>query len=135
MKTFFFLFVLFIFAIFAACKKLPEKVNNEDVNSHSEDTVSLTPAQNFAIILVEDFINEDDPDFEAFLENIIYPIVAKADKVTIDKLSDTIYLLTYFLEGTEKNILIEKYFSPSKEETFFEYKEVKYSRLTLFLNR
>lgn len=135
MRKLFSLFILFVLTISVSCKRSPEKVNNEDINSHSEDTVTLTPAQNFAITLVEDFINEEDPDLEVFLEKTIYPIVAKADKVTIDRLGDTIYLLTYFLEGTEKNILIEKYFSPSKEETFFEYKEVKYSRLTSFLNR
>lgn len=133
MRKLFFLFVLFVFAISAACKKSPEKINNGDLNS--EDTTALMPAQNFAITLVEDFINEDDPELEAFLEKVIYPIIAKADKVTIDKLSDTVYLITYFLEGVEKNVLIEKYFSPSKEEIFFEYKEIKYSRLTSFLNR
>jgi hypothetical protein len=136
MKKLFSLFTFFlILVVLSACKKAPEKVNNEDINSNSEDTVSLTPAQNFAITLVEDFIYEDDPELETFLEEVIYPLVAKAEKVTIDKLSDTAYLITYYQEGFEKSILIEKYFSPSKEETFFEYKEIKYSRQNSFLNR
>lgn len=135
MRQFLFLFVSLIFAVSVSCKKSPEKINNQDINSNPEDTVALTPAQNFAITLVEDFINADDPDLEIFLEKVIYPIVEKADRVTLDRISDTIYLLTYFSEGKEKNILIEKYFSPSKEETFFEYKEIQYPRLNSFLNK
>ncbi|MCX7833277.1 MAG: hypothetical protein N2490_03620 [Ignavibacteria bacterium] len=133
-KNFFFdsiSFLIFIFLLLGCDKKnnsSPEFYNNE------VDTSSITPAESFALTMVDNFIGEEDEDLSDYLENEIYPLVSKSEKVIIDKISTSLYILTYIENGNEKNFLIEKFYNPIKDEVSFSKKEINQSARKLFLN-
>ena len=99
-----------------------------------EDTTALTPAESFASALCQDILDDDsEVDFESYLIDVVYPKVSGSTKVTLDKVSNSIFLLTYFDSSTEKHMLIQKYYNPQKTEIFFESSETSLSPSKQFL--
>ncbi len=97
-----------------------EKSNEQSSSDEDADTV-LTPQEAFSSSLVQDILgDEDDPDLEEYLEEEIYPVVLKSQKVTIDRISSSIFLLTYDEAGARKNFFIQKFYNPRKDEFVFE---------------
>lgn len=113
MKYVFLIFILPLLII-SACGE-----NNRTSQDESVDTVSLSPPEVFSITLTEDILNVDDEDLRYFLEEEIYPLVSKSEKVTIDRLSSSEYLLSYSTEGTFKGFLIKKYYNPVEDIVVF----------------
>jgi hypothetical protein len=122
-------FILIVF-IFVSCSKeemkntIEKKVETQ-VADENEDTTALTPQEEFSNALVNNILNTDDEELQDYLEEVIYPIVSKSNKVTIDNISSSLFLLQYDDNGNSKNILIQKYYNPSKNEFFFEKREVQ----------
>ena len=118
-------FILLFSGIFLySCGKndiIKEKPNvSESESQEPEDTVQLTPAELFSNALCDNFLNEtDDEDLQIYLEEEIFPLVSKSDKVTIDKLSVSMYLLSYTEGNESKNILIQKNYNPKIDEIYF----------------
>ncbi len=105
-----------------------------DVNTDDNDTTSVSPAESFALNLVDDILNEEDEYLTEYLENEIYPIISKSEKVTIDKISSTLYILSYQDGDKEKNLLIEKFYNPIKDEISFTRREIDLNSYKIFLN-
>jgi hypothetical protein len=118
-------FILLASGIFIySCGKndnLKEKPTiSESESQDPEDTVQLTPAELFSNAMCGNFLNEsDDEDLQIYLEEEIFPLVSKSDKVTIDKLSVSMFLLSYTDGNESKNILIQKYYNPKIDEIYF----------------
>lgn len=111
-----------------------QKQQEQQVGIDDEDTTSLTPAESFASGLCQDILNDDsEVDLETYLIDVIYPKVSGSTKVTLDRVSSSIFLLTYFEGGSEKHLLIQKYFNPQKSEIFFESSETSLSPSKQFL--
>jgi hypothetical protein len=92
----------------------------ESETQEPEDTVQLTPAELFTNAMCDNFLKEtDDEDLQIYLEEEIFPLVSKSDKVTIEKLSASLYLLSYKDGNESKNILIQKNYNPQNDEIFF----------------
>lgn len=133
-KNFFaiYIFISIFFLLFIGCDK--KENTTVEVSDNELDTASVTPAESFAITMVDDFLGEEDEDLSYFLENEIYPLVSKSEKVTIDKISSSLYILSYIEGGTEKNLLIEKFYNPIKDEVSFSKKEINQGARKIFLN-
>lgn len=99
--------------------------NNQSVQDESTDSVTLSPPEVFSLTLTEDILREDDEDLRLYLEEEIYPAVSKSEKVTIDRLSSSEYLLTYFSEGAFKGLLIKKYYNPVEDIVVFTKNETE----------
>jgi hypothetical protein len=137
MKSFFLSLLILLFSVILLITGCGKEKNSNAVNEQKqqqqmgiddEDTTSLTPAESFASTLCQDILNDDsEVELESYLIDVIYPKVSASTKVTIDKISSSIYLLTYFEGSTEKHFLIQKYFNPQKEEMFFESSETSLS--------
>jgi hypothetical protein len=145
MKSYFLSLIIVCFSAFlmaAGCGK-EKSTNNEQKQQQQqqqqmgiddEDTTALTPAESFASALCQDILNDDsEVDFESYLIDVVYPKVSGSTKVTIDMVSSSIYLLTYFEGSTEKHMLIQKYYNPQKGEIFFESSETSLSPNKQFL--
>lgn len=124
--------ILLVLILLFGCDKNDK--NFLDVNTNDNDTTSVSPAESFALNLVDDILNEEDDYLAEYLENEIYPIVSKSEKVTIDKISSTLYILSYLDGNKEKNLLIEKFYNPTKDEISFTRKEVDLNSYKIFLN-
>ncbi len=143
MKSFFLSLIIVLFSVFVmiiGCGKEKsntsgnEQKQQQQMGIDDEDTTSLTPAESFASTLCQDILNDDsEVELESYLIDVVYPKVSGSTKVTLDKVSSSIYLLTYNDESTEKHILIQKYFNPQKEEIFFESSETSLSSNKQFL--
>jgi hypothetical protein len=141
MKSYFLSLIIVCFSaiiLAAGCGK-EKSINNEQKQQQQmgiddEDTTALTPAESFAAALCQDILNDDsEVDFESYLIDVIYPKVSGSTKVTLDKVSSSIFLLTYFEGSTEKHMLIQKYYNPQKSEIFFEFSETSLSPNKQFL--
>ncbi len=111
-----------------------QKQQQQQMGIEDEDTTALTPAESFATALCQDILNDDsEVDFESYLIDVVYPKVSGSTKVTLDRVSSSIFLLTYFEGNTEKHLLIQKYFNPKKGEIFFESSETSLSPSKQFL--
>jgi hypothetical protein len=126
LKYFIFLFLIFVFI---SCskdevkRKIEKQVETEAVEE--DDTTTFTPQEEFSNALVNNILDTDDEDLQIYLEEDIYPIVSKSNKTTIDKISSSLFHLQYEENGNMKNILIQKFYSPTKNEFFFEKREVQ----------
>lgn len=145
MKLFFLSLIIISFSVFAlitGCGK-EKSINTgneqkqqqqQQMGIDDEDTTSLTPAESFASTLCQDILNDDsEVELESYLIDVIYPKVSGSSKITIDKVSSSIYLLTYFEGNTEKHIMIQKYYNPQKDEILFESSETSLSSNKQFL--
>lgn len=119
-----YLVLILISVFFISCgdKTNDSDNRNSSSNNETDDTTSLSPQEAFSYVLVNQVLNSDDEDLELFLENEIFPVVSKSEKVTIDEISSSLFLLTYFEGEAEKNLLIQKFYNPVKDEvTFVKY--------------
>jgi len=144
MKSFFLSLIIVCFSailLAAGCGKEKsintaneQKQQQQQMGIEDEDTTALTPAESFATVLCQDILNDDsEADFESYLIDVVYPKVSGSTKVTLDRVSSSIFLLTYFEGSTEKHLLIQKYFNPQKGEIFFESSETSLSPSKQFL--
>lgn len=122
-----YLFILFICVIaLASCSKDNQNTNAGNVDSQQGeelDTAELEKDEMFGAVLTNDFLNEEDEDFQVYLTTQIYPLMATSKKVTIDKISASNYILTYDDANNTKQMLIKKFYNPLTEEVFFERSE------------
>ena len=99
---------------------LKQQINDES------DTISLSPEELFSSTLLEDILqSSEDDDLKSYLEEEIYPIVSNSTKVTIDRVSASLYLLSYDENGVQKNFVIQKFYNPSNLEMHFEINEIE----------
>ena len=104
-----------------------EGTDNKDITNEQEsDTIALSPEEIFSSTLVEDILQTgNDEDLKIYLEEEIYPLVSNSNKVTLDRVSASLYLLTYEDNGDDKNFIIQKFYSPVNFEVFFEKRETE----------
>lgn len=123
-----YIFLIFLAVTFISCNKEKDNTKNiqpEKISDQDNDTTSLTPKEAFSSAMVDDILNSDaEEDLRGYLEDDIFPLVANSDKVTIDKISTSLYILKYESAGAEKNLLIQKFYSPSKDEIWFDKSEL-----------
>lgn len=115
----FFLLFIPLFMIFGCGDK------DKSYQDESADTTSLSPKEVFSLTLTEDILGEDDEDLRTFLEDDIYPMVSKSEKVTIDRISSSEYLLSYLQDGTLKGLLIKKFYNPVEDIVVFTKNETE----------
>lgn len=127
--------ILFSLLIFACGKNSDgDKVNQQGTTSTEEsDTTALTPQEALSTTLIEDIMNTEDEDLAAYIEDEIYPIVSKSQRVTIEKLSASLYLLQYESGGTDKYLLIQKFYNPTTDEMTFTKTETSLTPQKQFL--
>jgi hypothetical protein len=110
-------------------EKNKNSAENQEVNEVTqteEDTIPLAPQETFGLILVQDILmDEKETDLQLYLEETVYPLVSKSPKVTIDRISSSVYLLKYFDGTAEKNLYIQKYYNPLTDEIVFEKTDIK----------
>lgn len=103
-----------------------KKSDTETTDKDESDTISLSPEELFSSTLLEDILQSgEDDDLKSYLEEEIYPIVANSTKVTIDRVSASLYLLSYDENGVQKNFVIQKFYNPSSLEMHFEINEIE----------
>ncbi len=118
----FLVFAFFPLLLFSSCNKNDKDIANKDLSS-DEDTLSLTPSEAFAFSLTQDILLDDrETDLETYLEKVIFPAVKDFNKVTINKISDSEYLVICKNEKNEMRIQITKYYNLQNGEIFFEQK-------------
>ncbi|MCU0373447.1 MAG: hypothetical protein MUE56_09435 [Ignavibacteria bacterium] len=106
----------------------------QELIESGNDTSSLTPAESFAAALTQEILNDEtEVELESFLAEKVYPLVSGSKKVTIDKISSSLYLIKYFNENTEKNILIQKYYIPAEDSFSFEITETNTNSIKQFV--
>jgi hypothetical protein len=130
-----YLILILISVFFISCGDKTNDTDNRNNSSNNEtdDTTSLSPQEAFSYVLVNQILNSDDEDLELFLENEIFPVVSKSEKVTIDEISSSLFILTYFEGDVEKNLLIQKFYTPVKDEVTFVKSETSITPKKQFL--
>lgn len=130
-----YLILILISVFFISCGDKTNDTDNRNNSSNNEtdDTTSLSPQEAFSYVLVNQILNSDDEDLELFLENEIFPVVSKSEKVTIDEISSSLFILTYFEGDLEKNLLIQKFYNPVKDEVTFVKSETSLTPKKQFL--
>ena len=99
----------------------------EDVDDEDGDTTTLSDAELFSMVLVNDVLQgNEESDLQSYLEEEIYPMMEKASKVTLDRLSSSVYILTYELNGSKSSLLIQKFYDPVNQQIVFEKTETGY---------
>ncbi|MDZ4713787.1 MAG: hypothetical protein SGI89_15880 [bacterium] len=122
--------LLFISVVFiTSCNKdvqqKPEtQTSKTDVTEENDLDTNMTSEEIFSSSLVQNILGEDDnDDLQIYLEDQIYPIVSACGKVTLDRVSASLYLLSHDEKGTMKNLLIQKFYDPVKDEFVFDKSE------------
>ncbi len=92
--------------------------NSPNANDLSGE--NMTKEEIFSSTLVQDIAGDENEDLEIYLEEVVYPMVSKSNKVSLEKISGSLYLLTYDDNGTMKNLMIQEYYSPAKDEMVFD---------------
>jgi hypothetical protein len=138
MKALFFLLMVYLL-LAAGCGKTEKETqknkqrDQEQIESEN-DTTSLTPAESFAAAMTQEILNDEtEVELESFLAEKVYPLVSGSKKVTLDKISSSLYLLKYFNENTETNILIQKFYNPSEDSFSFEITETRTNNIKQFV--
>ena len=113
-------------------KEKDEKVLQQEMEE--SDTASLTPAESFGAVLTQSILNdESEVELESFLSETVYPKISSASKVTIDKISSSLYLLKYYEGTSEKYLLIQKYYNPKEDSITFDITETGLTTSKQFL--
>lgn len=113
-------------------KEKNEKVLQQEMEE--SDTASLTPAESFGAVLTQSILNdESEVELESFLSETVYPKISSASKVTIDKISSSLYLLKYYEGTSEKYFLIQKYYNPKEDSITFDITETGLTTSKQFL--
>ena len=133
--------VLIICSVFISCDKetktdqsssKSDKGTNEITESETDSV--MTPEEIFSSSLVQDIIGEDDDiELQIYLEEQIYPIVSKSNKTTIDKISSSLYLLSYEESGVMKSFILQKFYNPVKDEFVFDKTETQLNAFKQFV--
>ena len=133
--------VLIICSVFISCDKetktdqsssKSDKGTNEITESETDSV--MTPEEIFSSSLVQDIIGDDeDIELQIYLEEQIYPIVSKSNKITIDKVSSSLYLLSYEESGIIKNFILQKFYNPVKDEFVFDKTETQINSFKQFV--
>lgn len=133
--------VLIICSVFISCDKetktdqsssKSDKGTNEITESETDSV--MTPEEIFSSSLVQDIIGDDeDIELQIYLEEQIYPIVSKSNKITIDKVSSSLYLLSYEESGVMKNFILQKFYNPVKDEFVFDKTETQINSFKQFV--
>lgn len=115
-------------------KEKTDSKKNDQEESQSDSDSTLTAEELFSSSLVEDIMGTgEDIDLEIYLEEEIFPLVSKSSKVTIDRISSSLYLLNYDDNGAMKNLLIRKFYNPAKDEFVFEKSEIQTDAVKQFV--
>jgi PBP1b-binding outer membrane lipoprotein LpoB len=130
--------ILLLALILSACSKEDKTTQNNNTpssqnNSNDESNENLTKEEVFSSTLVQDIAGVENEALEIYLEEVIYPIVSKSNKVTLDKISGSLYLLSYDDNGTIKNLMIQEYYSPAKDEMVFDKTETQTNAIKQFV--
>ncbi|MBP9096439.1 MAG: hypothetical protein KBG21_07500 [Ignavibacteria bacterium] len=134
--------ILLLSLILTSCSK--EDKPKTDSNSNSNTTQNspnandlsgenMTKEEIFSSTLVQDIAGDENEDLEIYLEEVIYPMVSKSNKVSLEKISGSLYLLTYDENGTMKNLMIQEYYSPAKDEMVFDKTETQTNAIKQFV--
>lgn len=133
--------VLIICSVFISCDKetktdqsssKSDKGTNEITESETDSV--MTPEEIFSSSLVQDIIGDDeDIELQIYLEEQIYPLVLKSNKITIDKISSSLYLLSYEESGIMKNFILQKLYNPVKDEFAFDKTETQLNAFKQFV--
>ena len=133
--------VLIICSVFISCDKetktdqsssKSDKGTNEITESETDSV--MTQEEIFSSSLVQDIIGDDeDIELQIYLEEQIYPIVSKSNKITIDKVSSSLYLLSYEESGIIKNFILQKFYNPVKDEFVFDKTETQINSFKQFV--
>lgn len=133
--------VLIICSVFISCDKetktdqsssKSDKGTNEITESETDSV--MTPEEIFSSSLVQDIIGDDeDIELQIYLEEQIYPLVSKSNKTTIDKISSSLYLLSYEESGIIKNFILQKFYNPVKDEFVFDKTETQINSFKQFV--
>ncbi len=105
--------------------------NSPNANDLSGE--NMTKEEIFSSTLVQDIAGDENEDLEIYLEEVIYPMVSKSNKVSLEKISGSLYLLTYDENGTMKNLMIQEYYSPAKDEMVFDKTETQTNAIKQFV--
>lgn len=134
--------LIFIFSILLiSCNKNTENKQNaqnqnnaqeESGNENETDSV-MTDAEEFSSSLVQDILGEEDVNLQIYLEEEIFPVVSKSKKVTLDRISSSIYLLGFDDNGTSRNFMIQKLYNPETGDFIFEKTEIPTSAQKQFV--
>lgn len=126
------IFIVIVSVIFTSCNKdtPPKQTSNDnpktEITDEGDTDSTMTVEEIFSSALVQNILgDESDEDLQIYLEEIIYPLVSKSNKVTMDKISSSLYLLSYDENGVMKNYMIQKFYNPGKDEFVFEKKETQ----------
>ena len=133
--------VLIICSVFISCDKetktdqsssKSDKGTNEITESETDSV--MTQEEIFSSSLVQDIIGDDeDIELQIYLEEQIYPLVSKSNKTTIDKISSSLYLLSYEESGVMKNFILQKFYNPVKDEFVFDKTETQINSFKQFV--
>lgn len=131
MKFWIILILISAFIISSCGNNEPVHDENSDTENVDEqddgDTTSLSEAELFSMVLVNDVLQgTEENDLQLYLEEEIYPILGEASKVTLDRLSASVYIVTYEKNGERKSLLIQKFYDPVNEVIVFEKTETSY---------
>jgi hypothetical protein len=134
-------YVLFLVIVitFISCgkddvvKKIEKKVTAEEMEDNDSDTTALAPEEAFSSAMVNNILDTYDEELQIYLEDSVFPIVSKSEKITMDKISSSIFLLQYYENGTAKNILIQKFYNPASDDFVFDKREVQYDAVKHFI--
>ena len=111
-----------------------ETPKTDTQNEESDTDTAMTASESFSSALVEDIMGEnEDMELQIYLEEQIYPLISKSGKITIDRISSSLYLLSYDENGVMKNYLIQKFYNPGKDEIFFEKIETQVNSVKQFV--
>lgn len=130
--------VLLLVLILSSCSKEDKTPQNNNSssnqnNTNDENNENMTKEEVFSSTLVQDIAGTENEPLEIYLEEVIYPLVSKSNKVTLDKISGSLYLLSYDDNGTMKNLLIREYYSPAKDEMVFDKTETQTDAVKQFM--
>ena len=111
-----------------------ETPKTDTQNEESDTDTAMTAAESFSSALVEDIMGEnEDMELQYYLEEQFYPLISKSGKITIDRISSSLYLLSYEENGAMKNYMLQKFYNPVKDEIFFEKSETQTNSVKQFV--
>lgn len=132
-------FVLLAVLFISCSKDDKQKTETKQNQTTTQNTAgddadtNMTKEEVFSSTLVQDIAGDENEDLQYYLEEVIYPMVSKSNKVTLDKISGSLYLLSYDDNGTMKNLLIQEYYSPVKDEMIFDKIETQSNAVKQFV--
>lgn len=109
------------------------QTSGQQNNAVDDADTNMTKEEIFSSTLVQDIAGDENEDLQIYLEEVIYPMVSKSNKVTLEKISGSLYLLSYDENGTMKNLILQEYYSPAKDEMVFEKIETQTNAVKQFV--